>query len=155
MVIRRLHIRIYSVFEGYARQYRVMLLMLEVLKVHTGPFIQSNVTHHSLFDSATMDLTENITNGLITKKRTPANNEKDELMTRYQFIFYVSVRGVLISVLMIFVSLLKYYCCYLQVQSSSNYIQCINCVFLTWTFIGNHQCIYIIALPLCFYTRIL
>ena len=44
-----------------------------------------------------MDLKENTTNGLIIiKNLTSTNDEDDEPMTRYQFIFYVSVRGVLI-----------------------------------------------------------
>ena len=55
-----------------------------------------------------MDLKENTTNGsIIIKNLTSTNDEDDEPMTRYQFIFYVSVRGVLISVLMVFVSFLN------------------------------------------------
>ena len=54
-----------------------------------------------------MDLKENITNTSIIKNVTSTNNEGDELMTRYQFIFYVSVRGVFLSVLMVFGSFLN------------------------------------------------
>ena len=54
-----------------------------------------------------MDLSENTTNGSIIKNLTSTNNEEDEPMTGYQFIFYVSVRGVLLSAVMVFVSFLN------------------------------------------------
>ena len=50
-----------------------------------------------------MYFTENSTNKSIIKNRT----EEDLMMTTYQFIFYVSVRGVLLSAVKVFVSFLN------------------------------------------------
>ena len=54
-----------------------------------------------------MDLSENSTNGSIMKNKTSAVNEEDLMMTTSQFIFYVSVRGVLLSAVKVFVSFLN------------------------------------------------
>ena len=50
---------------------------------------------------------ENVTDGSIIINLTFVNDEGDTMMTRSQFIFYVSVRGVLLSVVMVLVSFLN------------------------------------------------
>ena len=50
---------------------------------------------------------ENVTNGSIIINLTSVADEDDTMMTTSQFIFYVSVRGVLLSVVMVLVSFLN------------------------------------------------
>ena len=54
-----------------------------------------------------MDYMENVTSGSIIKNFTSGDDEEDTVMTRSQLIFYVSVRGVLLSAVMVFVSFLN------------------------------------------------
>ena len=54
-----------------------------------------------------MDFIDNSTNGSIVNNRTSTFNEEDLIMTPSQFIFYVSVRGVLLSAVKVFVSFLN------------------------------------------------
>ena len=55
-----------------------------------------------------MDFIEKSQNGSLIKTfNSVADAEKDESMTRSQFIFYVAVRGVLSSVVMVFVSIIN------------------------------------------------
>ena len=55
-----------------------------------------------------MDFIENTQNGSVIKSLTSAADaEKVEPMTRSEFIFYVSIRGVLLSAVMMFVSFLN------------------------------------------------
>ena len=55
----------------------------------------------------TMDYSENVTNGSININLTSTDHEDGTMMTKSQFIFYVSVRGVLLSAVMVFVSFLN------------------------------------------------
>ena len=54
-----------------------------------------------------MNFIENSINGSIMSYRTSVINEEDLMMTTSQFIFYVSVRGVLLTAVKVFVSFLN------------------------------------------------